>query len=146
MATTKADGKKLSIRIITPERIAFDGEADSVVATAYDGQMGILPGHAPLMVVLGIGELRVQDRREAPGAGDPLGPHDPVIPRVLGVDPDGLLDEPAGIRIDPRRPERRAAQEGAARARDADLQGRRGPHHEPPRDLLAVVVVAHQGL
>jgi F-type H+-transporting ATPase subunit epsilon len=61
MATAKTDGKKLQIRIITPERIAFDGEADSVVATAYDGQIGILPGHAPLMVVLGIGELRVRN-------------------------------------------------------------------------------------
>ena len=55
-----ADGGKLSVRIITPERIAFEGEADSVVATAYDGKLGILPGHAPLMAVLGIGELRVR--------------------------------------------------------------------------------------
>jgi F0F1-type ATP synthase epsilon subunit len=30
------------------------------VATAYDGQFGILPGHAPMMVVLGIGELRLR--------------------------------------------------------------------------------------
>jgi F-type H+-transporting ATPase subunit epsilon len=66
MATIKADGKKLTVRIITPERIAFEGEADSVVATAYDGQFGILPGHAPLMVVLGIGQFRLRqaDRLE----------------------------------------------------------------------------------
>ena len=57
---------RLSVRIITPERIAFDGEADAVVATAYDGEVGILPGHAPLMVVLGIGEFRLRqgDRYE----------------------------------------------------------------------------------
>ena len=60
MASTRADGKKLTVRIITPERIAFEGEADSVVATAYDGQFGILPGHAPLMVILGIGEFRIR--------------------------------------------------------------------------------------
>ena len=30
------------------------------MATAYDGEVGILPGHAPMMVVLGIGELRVR--------------------------------------------------------------------------------------
>jgi F-type H+-transporting ATPase subunit epsilon len=50
----------LQVRIITPERIVFDGPADGVVATAYDGQFGILPGHAPMMVVLGIGELRLR--------------------------------------------------------------------------------------
>lgn len=59
MATT-SNGKKLTVRIITPERIAFEGEADSVVGTAYDGQFGILPGHAPMMVILGIGEFRLR--------------------------------------------------------------------------------------
>ncbi|MFN2420437.1 MAG: ATP synthase F1 subunit epsilon [Gemmatimonadota bacterium] len=60
MAAMQGDGKKLTVRIITPERIAFEGEADSVVATAYDGQFGILPGHAPMMVILGIGEFRLR--------------------------------------------------------------------------------------
>lgn len=55
-----AEGARLQVRIITPERIVFDGPADGVVATAYDGQFGILPGHAPMMVVLGIGELRLR--------------------------------------------------------------------------------------
>ncbi|MGH7587427.1 MAG: ATP synthase F1 subunit epsilon [Gemmatimonadota bacterium] len=55
-----AEGARLQVRIITPERIVFDGPVDGVVATAYDGQFGILPGHAPMMVVLGIGELRLR--------------------------------------------------------------------------------------
>lgn len=63
----------LAVRVITPERVAYDGRVDSVVATAYDGEFGILPGHAPMMVVLGIGELRLRktDRFEwyAIGAG-----------------------------------------------------------------------------
>lgn len=60
MASSHADGKQLEVRIITPERIAFQGSVDSVVATAYDGEFGILPGHAPMMVVLGIGEFRIR--------------------------------------------------------------------------------------
>ena len=62
----KADGKRLTVRIITPERVAFQGEADALVATAWDGEFGVLPGHAPLMVVLGIGEFRIRsgDRLE----------------------------------------------------------------------------------
>jgi hypothetical protein len=66
-----ADTKRLSVRIITPERIAYDQPADAVVATATDGEFGILPGHAPMMVVLGVGEFHpdggplrmVRDRR-----------------------------------------------------------------------------------
>jgi len=38
----------------------FDGEADSVVAPAYDGEVGILPHHAPLMTLLGEGTLVVR--------------------------------------------------------------------------------------
>ncbi len=60
MAETRAAGGQLTVRIITPERIVFEGPAESLVATAYDGQFGVLPGHAPLMVVLGIGELRIR--------------------------------------------------------------------------------------
>ena len=37
----------------------FEGETDSVVAPAYDGEIGILTGHAPLMALLGDGALRL---------------------------------------------------------------------------------------
>jgi F-type H+-transporting ATPase subunit epsilon len=43
--------------IITAERIVFKGDADMVVAPGIDGQLGILPHHAPLMTALSIGEL-----------------------------------------------------------------------------------------
>jgi F-type H+-transporting ATPase subunit epsilon len=43
--------------IITAERVVFKGEVDMVVAPGIDGQLGILPHHAPLMTALTIGEL-----------------------------------------------------------------------------------------
>ena len=49
----------LNVSVISPEAILFEGQADSVVATAYDGEVGILTGHAPMMAVLGNGELRL---------------------------------------------------------------------------------------
>jgi F-type H+-transporting ATPase subunit epsilon len=49
----------LRVSVITPESTAFEGEADQVVAPAWDGEMGILPGHAPMMALLGEGRLRV---------------------------------------------------------------------------------------
>ena len=49
----------LHVTVISPEASLFEGDADSVVAPAYDGEVGILTGHAPLMTLLGKGELRV---------------------------------------------------------------------------------------
>jgi len=43
--------------IITAERVAFKGDVDMVVAPGIDGQLGILPHHAPLMTALSVGEL-----------------------------------------------------------------------------------------
>jgi F-type H+-transporting ATPase subunit epsilon len=38
----------------------FDDEADAVVAPAFDGEVGILPNHAPFMTLLGEGTLTVR--------------------------------------------------------------------------------------
>jgi len=50
----------LHVVVISPEQTIFDGEAESVVAPAWDGELGILRGHAPLMALLGEGDLRVR--------------------------------------------------------------------------------------
>ncbi|GAC1411634.1 MAG: hypothetical protein NVSMB53_07540 [Gemmatimonadaceae bacterium] len=49
----------LKVSVISPEAVLFEGETDSVVAPAYDGEVGILTGHAPLMALLGEGLLRL---------------------------------------------------------------------------------------
>jgi F-type H+-transporting ATPase subunit epsilon len=49
----------LKVSVISPESVLFEGETDSVVAPAYDGELGILTGHAPLMALLGDGQLRL---------------------------------------------------------------------------------------
>lgn len=49
----------LRVSVISPERVVFEGEAESVIAPAWNGELGILRGHAPLMALLGEGELRV---------------------------------------------------------------------------------------
>ncbi len=49
----------LDVTITTPEGLAYKGEALKVVVPAHDGELGILPRHAPLIGMLGIGELRV---------------------------------------------------------------------------------------
>ena len=49
----------LTVSVISPEAVLFEGTTESVVASAFDGDVGILTGHAPMMTLLGQGELRL---------------------------------------------------------------------------------------
>ena len=50
---------KLKLTITTPRGVKFVEEADMIVMRAVDGELGVLPGHAPLTTVLGDGVLRI---------------------------------------------------------------------------------------
>ena len=50
----------MHVTVISPEAAVYNGEADSVVAPAYDGEVGFLPRHAPFMTLLGKGILQVR--------------------------------------------------------------------------------------
>ena len=50
----------LNVSVVSPERTLFEGEAESVVAPAFDGEVGILSHHAPMLTLLGNGRLRVR--------------------------------------------------------------------------------------
>jgi F-type H+-transporting ATPase subunit epsilon len=51
--------ERMRVAIISPERTVYEGEADMVRAPAWDGEVGILRGHAPMLVLLGSGEMRI---------------------------------------------------------------------------------------
>lgn len=55
----------LEVRIVSHEEVVFEGPASALVAPAWDGFVGILPGHAPMMTLVGEGRLRA----ERPGGG-----------------------------------------------------------------------------
>jgi len=54
--------RKLNCSILTPERTIYDGDIDFVVVQAFDGELGFLPGHSPLISELGVGEIRLRDK------------------------------------------------------------------------------------
>ena len=56
--------RKLTVSVISPVAVGYTGEGDSVIVPAYDGLMGILVGHAPMMVLLGTGDVVVKDGGE----------------------------------------------------------------------------------
>ncbi|MGQ9599607.1 MAG: F0F1 ATP synthase subunit epsilon [Anaerolineae bacterium] len=47
----------LRCEVVTAERIVFQGDVDMVLAPGMQGQLGILPHHAPLITALTYGEL-----------------------------------------------------------------------------------------
>jgi F-type H+-transporting ATPase subunit epsilon len=53
-------GKSVQCVIVTPERAVLDEPVDFVALPMYDGELGVLPGRAPLIGRLGFGELRTR--------------------------------------------------------------------------------------
>ncbi len=50
----------LLLEIVTPERLAYSDTVDAVVLPGSEGELGVLPHHAPLVSMLGVGELRIR--------------------------------------------------------------------------------------
>jgi F-type H+-transporting ATPase subunit epsilon len=55
----------VEVHVVTPEREVWTGQAEIVIARGVDGEVGILAGHAPMMVQLAIGPLRIQTEGQA---------------------------------------------------------------------------------
>ncbi len=54
----------LKLEIVTPERLAYSDDVDSVVIPAVEGEIGVLPMHIPLMTMIHPGELIVKKGNE----------------------------------------------------------------------------------
>lgn len=50
---------KLNVAIVSAEKMLYSGEASMVIATLVNGEVGILPQHAPLLAALKPGQIRV---------------------------------------------------------------------------------------
>ena len=50
----------IQLEIVTPERLAYSDTVDAVVLPGSEGELGVLPHHAPLVSTLGVGELRIR--------------------------------------------------------------------------------------
>ena len=50
----------MRVTVIAPERAVYEGDAEAVVVPAFDGEVGILPKHAPFMTLLGHGRMTVR--------------------------------------------------------------------------------------
>lgn len=57
-----ADNYDFKLRIITPERVFYENEADMVEFNTTEGEIGVLPGHIPLTVIAKPGILKIYEK------------------------------------------------------------------------------------
>ncbi len=60
----ESEGRQLFCRVITPEEVIYDGEANLVVARIADGDLGVLVDHSPLVSTVEVGEVRIREGDE----------------------------------------------------------------------------------
>ena len=116
----------LLLEIVTPERLAYSETVDSVQLPGIEGELGVLPHHAPLVSMLGVGELRIRKG----GAEESFA----IIGGFLQVRPDKVVvmaetaDMASEIDLEKAQQARREAEqalEGGARAEAVDLAAAR---------------------
>ncbi|MBO4474894.1 MAG: ATP synthase F1 subunit epsilon [Clostridiales bacterium] len=60
MADNTTIKKKMTIEVVTPYEVFFEGRVESIVIPTLDGQFGIMPGHSPLVVAITPGIARFE--------------------------------------------------------------------------------------
>ncbi|MGQ7277705.1 MULTISPECIES: F0F1 ATP synthase subunit epsilon [Brevibacillus] len=55
---------KMTVEVVTPERVVYSGEASMVIARGVQGDLGILPNHMPLVTPLKIAPVRIKTEGE----------------------------------------------------------------------------------
>ncbi len=85
---------RLRLRVVTPTRVVVDVEADAVTVPGALGALGILPGHAPLLASVRIGELSYRA-----GAREHYLAVQNGFLEVAAADPDPAAGVPAGGRV-----------------------------------------------
>ena len=78
---------ELNCQFVRPDRLLFDGPVANLVLVTYAGELGIWPGHAPEIVALGDGVVRIR-----PLPADGGGEYDVVVSGGYAeVDNDGVI-------------------------------------------------------
>lgn len=55
------DNQKFQLRVITPDRVFYEGEVEMVELNTTEGEIGVLPGHIPLTVIVKPGVLIIKE-------------------------------------------------------------------------------------
>jgi F-type H+-transporting ATPase subunit epsilon len=112
--------ERLQLEVVTPQRMVLQTEAAEVRLPGALGELGVLPGHTPLLTTLAIGQLTVI----GDGATQPLaiyGGFAEVLPDKVTV-LAALAERPEDIDVDAARRDRAAAEEALKTAAAEELE------------------------
>lgn len=56
-----AEDRKFTLRIVAPDRVFYENEVEMVEFTTTEGDIGVLPGHIPLTVIISPGILTIHE-------------------------------------------------------------------------------------
>ncbi len=56
--------EQFKLRIITPDRVFYEGDIDMVEFNTTEGEIGVLPGHIPMTVFVKPGILKITEAEE----------------------------------------------------------------------------------
>lgn len=114
----------MTVEVVSAESHVLSGEARELYARAVEGEIGILPGHAPALVALDVGPLRLT---MDDGTKERIAVHQ----GVLFVGDDGkvivladIAERAQDIDLERAKAKAQLAQERLARGTDADLEAR----------------------
>ena len=112
---------RLKLELATPTRLVISGEADEVVVPGVEGSFGVLPGHAPLLSLVGTGEVmyrtgRTEHYLAVSGGFAEVGPDHVTILAETAERPEEI--DPARARAAVERAEQRLR---AAAAEETDV-------------------------
>lgn len=84
-----AHHKTLLLEVVTPEGVAFSENVNMVIAPGSEGELGVLPGHIPLVSKLKRGFLRAKTKNEKDQFGDEMRME--ILGGFLEVRPDKVI-------------------------------------------------------
>ena len=99
------EGRQLFCRVIAPEQVLYDGEADLVIARISDGDIGVMVDHAPVVSTVETGTVRITegDERYVFATSDGFFKVSENLVQVLveeAVSPDEIDVDAAGNRVE----------------------------------------------
>jgi F-type H+-transporting ATPase subunit epsilon len=103
---------KLTLMVVTRDRKILETEVDEVELPATDGEIGILPGHTPLLALLKIGQMRYRRGNEVQRLVISWGFAEVLPDRVIVLAERGVL--PAEIDLAAAEADRAAAEKEIA--------------------------------
>jgi F-type H+-transporting ATPase subunit epsilon len=120
----EASEKTFDLSLVTPEGVAYEGEAQMLIVPGAAGEIGVLPRHAPLVAMLRAGETRIKADSEWTAFATGPGYFKVQRDRAIVLVDDAVRAEEIDVEQAHRGPTRRGpCWSGRTRARRASIAG-----------------------